>query len=215
MIEADPHKDQPIHHRGAEPGEARLAMILLHGRGSEPADIFRLAERFSRPEIAYLAPEAKGRIWHPQSFLAPILLNEPHLSSACGLIESAIAGLAQAGLPPERIVLLGLSQGACIALEFAARHGRRFGGLCAFSGGFFGEAPSAELYRRDLAGTPAFLGCSDVDPYIPLGRVELSGAILGQLGANPDKRIYPGMGHIVNADEIAWINDLIDRLLLR
>jgi predicted esterase len=166
-----------------------------------------------RPEIIYLAPEAAGHTWYPYSFLSPVARNEPGRSSALSVIAGLIARLGEARIAPNRIALLGFSQGACLALEFAARNPRRYGAVFGLSGGLIGETVPADDYSGSLAGTPSFLGCSDVDPHIPLRRVEESAEILRGLGADVIERIYPGMGHTIVEDEILNIRRIVDGLI--
>lgn len=209
----EPHGGQPVAHAGTPPERAGAAMVLVHGRGATAESILTLADELGRPDWAYLAPQAAGNQWYPFSFLAPLERNEPGLSSGLALLGRVVAGLGEAGIPPERTVLLGFSQGACLSLEWTARHaGRaaRLGGVVALSGGLIGERVRAERYPGWLDGTPVFLGCSDVDPHIPLERVRESAGILRGMGATVTERIYSGMGHTVNRDEIRWVRDLLD-----
>jgi predicted esterase len=198
----DPHRGQPVIMAGASPGEAKAAMILVHGRGADARDIIGLAEYFGRPDIAYVAPEAAGHSWYPNRFLVPVEENEPYLSSALGVLASLIADIGRVGIGPERLFLLGFSQGACLSLEFAARNPRRYGGVIALSGGLIGASVAAANYPGSLAGTPVFLGCSDVDPHIPLKRVKESSAVMTALGAAVTEQIYPGMGHTITGEEV-------------
>lgn len=209
---AAPHRNQPILHTGAEPSQARAAMIMLHGRGADAADIIGLSQVIGEAEIAYLAPEAAGHTWYPYSFLAPVEQNEPGRGSALDVIAGLIAHLDEAELPPEKIAILGFSQGACLALEFAARNPRRYGGVFALSGGLIGEAIASEDYAGSLDGTPVFLGCSDIDPHIPLARVQESAAIMGELGGDVTERIYPGMGHMIVEDEVVHIRRIVSAM---
>ncbi|NLF63777.1 MAG: alpha/beta fold hydrolase [Chloroflexi bacterium] len=192
--------------------EAQAAMILVHGRGATAASILMLAEELDRDGFAYLAPQAPGQTWYPYSFLAPLEQNQPHLDAALATLENVLAQVAAAGVPAERIIFLGFSQGACLASEFVARHARRYGGLVALSGGLIGPPGTPRVYPGDLAGTPVFLGCSDVDPHIPAWRVEESAAVLEQLGAAVTMRLYPGMGHSVNEDEINFVRQMMETL---
>lgn len=198
-----PHAGQPALSAGAALGSARQAVILLHGRGASADDILSLAAELGRTDFAYLAPEAAGHSWYPYTFLAPLERNEPWLSSALETISALLRETAAAGIPPERTVLMGFSQGACLLLEYAARHARRYGGIVAFSGGLIGPDGTPRAYPGSLAGTPVFLGCSDVDPHVPSARVEASAQVLRRLGADVTMRLYAGMGHTVNADELA------------
>jgi predicted esterase len=212
---SDPHAGQPVLSSGARLAEARAAMIMVHGRGAGAANILSLAEEFARPDIAYIAPQAAGSVWYPLSFLAPREANQPYLDSALGVLEQLTAEIGADGIAQERIILLGFSQGGCLALDFAARHGGRFGGVAALSGGLIGETVEAADYGGDLAATPVLLGCSDIDPHIPLERVRRSAEICRGLGAAVDERIYPGMGHTVNPDEVLWVRALLDQVAPR
>lgn len=211
--QSDPHKDQPVLQAGADLSAAKGAMILLHGRGANAADILSLAELFERPDIAYLAPGAAANSWWPHPFLAPIARNEPYRSSALGVVAALVARLSEEGVPAERVVIAGFSQGACLALEFAARHPRRYGGVLAFSGGLMGSEINPEDYEGSLGGTPVFIGCSDVDPHIPLRRVEETAEIIRRLGGEVTLRIYPGMGHTINEDEVTNAREILRDLI--
>ena len=177
-------------------------LIFVHGRGATAESILSLADYLPHPAMAYLAPQAAGNTWYPYSFLAPMEQNEPYLSSALARLGALLAEVERAGISPERVVLAGFSQGACLASEFVARHAQRYGGLMAFSGGLIGPPGTPREYPGTLDGTPVFLGCSDVDPHIPLARVNETADVLARLGAVVDKRIYPRLGHTINQDEI-------------
>lgn len=210
----DPHRGQPALQAGANMADARAAMIMLHGRGADAADIITLSRVIGESEITYLAPEAAGHTWYPYSFLAPVEQNEPGRTSALGVIAGLIAAVGKAGgIAPERIALLGFSQGACLALEFAARFPRRYGAVFALSGGLIGESVTREDYSGSLSETPVFLGCSDVDPHIPVERVRASAEIMGALGADVTERIYPGMGHTIIEDEIVDVRRIVAAML--
>ena len=205
----DPHANQPVVHYGASIDRARLVAILVHGRGGSPQDMLGLAEELNVSDVAYVAPSAAGRSWYPQSFLAPIDQNEPGISSALGVLARLADTFSQQGVPYERLVILGFSQGACLALEFAARHSRRYAGVIGLSGGLIGPPGTPRTYAGSHAGTPVFLGCSDVDPHIPLERVHESADVFRRLGASVDERIYPQMGHTVSDDEIDAVRALL------
>jgi predicted esterase len=205
-----PHQKGAILAAGRPLSEAAAAMVMVHGRGATAENILTLAGEFRRPDFAYLAPQAAGLTWYPYSFLAPMHQNEPGLSSGLARIGEVLARIEGAGLPPERIILLGFSQGACLTLEFAARNPRRYGGLVGLSGGLIGPPETPRQYEGSLAGSPVFLGCSDRDPHIPLERVEETAEVLGQMGAAVTKRIYPAMGHTVNEDELAFVRRLME-----
>lgn len=205
----DPHAAAPIYQVGEPPERARAAVVMLHGRGATAESILELVGPIGASGVAYLAPEATGGQWYPHRFMEPIELNEPWLSSALALVGRVLEELAATGVPAERVVLLGFSQGACLALEYAARNGRRYGGVVGLSGGLIGPPGTGWDYTAALDGTPVFLGCSDVDFHIPRARVDESAEVLRGLGAEVEERIYPGMGHTVNQDEVDWVRGLL------
>jgi predicted esterase len=135
--------------------------------------------------------------------------NEPYLSSALQRVGELVSAVQSRGIPAERIALLGFSQGACLALESTARNARRYAGVLAFSGGLIGPPGTAFAYDGSLEGTPVFIGSSDVDPHIPRERVEESAAAMRRLGAEVDARLYPGMGHTVNRDEVEAAREML------
>ena len=177
-------------------------MILVHGRGATAESILDLATFLQHPHLAYVAPQAAGNTWYPYSFLSPTELNQPYLSSALLRLGECLAEIEEAGISAAATFLGGFSQGACLTAEFVARNPRRYGGAFLFSGGLIGPEGSLSGYAGSLAGTPVFLGCSDVDPHIPLARVRETARILQDIGARVDVRIYPGMGHTINRDEL-------------
>src|SRR6185312_8141054 len=193
--------------------KAQAAMIMVHGRGASAEDILSLSADLKQPGFVYLAPQAAGYSWYPNSFLAPIASNEPGLSSGLAVIASLLKQLAGAGIPAERTILLGFSQGACLSLEFVARNARRYGGVAGLSGGLIGPDDTPRDYPGSLAGTPVFLGCSDVDFHIPKERVLQSAEVLQRMGGNVTTRLYPGMGHTVNRDELRFVQSMMKDLV--
>ena len=208
-----PHAGQPVLQAGAPLGDAPVVVIMVHGRNAGPANILDLVPRLARPQVTYLAPAAADRTWYPHSFLAEIATNEPGLSSALGVLDTLVARVEAAGIPRARIVLLGFSQGACLTAEFAVRHATRFGGVVVYSGGVVGPLGTTWPEVGRFAGTPIFFGCSDRDSHVPEPRVTESAELCARMGATVTRRIYPGMGHLVNDDEIQWTQALLDTLL--
>jgi len=217
-----PHQGLPPATAGPPPAVAAAALVLVHGRGATAESILALGAEVvgddpGRRRVALVAPRAVGRSWYPRSFLAPLADNEPGLSSALAVLGELIAGLDADGVPPERVVLAGFSQGACLALEFAARNPRRYGGVAGLTGGLIGPpgTPRQDLVAGpgSLAGTPVFLGAGDPDPHVPWPRVEETAEALRRLGAAVDLRRYPGLPHTVNAEEIAAVRALVDGAL--
>jgi phospholipase/carboxylesterase len=195
--------------QAGEPLEAaRAAMILLHGRGASAEDILTIASEIQQPGWTYIAPQAAGGAWYPNPFTAPLETNEPYLSAALDMLASLLHR-AEEHVPDQRIALLGFSQGGCLALEFAARNARRYGGVLGLSAGLIGPEGTPRDYGGNFDDTPVFLGCSDVDPYIRKERVIESGQVFEKLGAKVTVRLYPGMAHTVSGDELESVRELV------
>jgi phospholipase/carboxylesterase len=212
-IDDQPHDGQPVKTAGVPLASAQAAMIMLHGRGARAEDILTLVPELNQPGFAYLAPQAEAGSWYPYRFTEPTQKNEPWLSAALGVIDKMLLTVSEAGIPAERTILLGFSQGACLMLEYAARHARRYGGLAGLSGGLIGPDDTPRNYPGSLAGTPVFLGCSDIDPHIPAPRVQLTAEVMQRLGGEVTARLYRGMGHTVNQDEIEAVQGMMKALL--
>ena len=206
---SDPHAVQRVLRYGAEVAKARLAVICVHGRGAFAEDILGIAAALGTTDVAYIAPQAAGHTWYPHSFLAPMEENQPELDSALGLLARLLEGLEAEHVGAERIAMLGFSQGACLTLEFAARHARRYRAVIGFSGAVIGPPGTPRDYIGSLQATLVFLGCSDIDPHIPLERVHETTDVFRRMSASVDERIYPGMGHTVTADEIAAVRAVL------
>lgn len=206
-----PHQGQPVLTAGEPLERAEAAMIMVHGRGASARDILALAPELEAPGWAFLAPQAVGGTWYPNTFRAPIESNEPWLSSALQAVGDLVRGVEAAGIPAERTVLLGFSQGACLTLEYAARNARRYGGVAGLSGGLIGPDGAEREDTGSLAGTPVFLGCSDHDPHIPAYRVIHAASVLDGLGAEVTYVLYPELDHAVNVDEIQHVRGIMRR----
>lgn len=193
-------------------GRARGSVIFLHGRGATAEDILGIADELQFSDLACLAPQAARQTWYPNSFLAPISNNEPWLSSALELVGSIVEKLGHAGVPTTRVVILGFSQGACLATEFVARNPKRYGGLVAFTGGLIGPMGGLPAHSGNLEGTPCFLGAGDPDPHVPWERVNESASLLRSMGAEVTLRRYPGLGHTINRDEIEEAKRILQTL---
>jgi len=202
------HQNQPIIQSGVKLDDAKVVMVMIHGRGATAEDILSLSAEFNIDGIAYIAPQAKDNTWYPYSFLNLIEMNEPGITSGLALIDSIVDMLMQKGFTTEQIYLLGFSQGACLSLEYVARNPKKYGGVFGLSGGLIGPNGTPRNYEGNLNGTDIFLGCSDIDPHIPLERVNETEEVFVKLGANVTKRIYKGMAHTVNQDEIDFVNSL-------
>ena len=205
-----PHAGQPVVEAGVALGQAPAAVIMVHGRHAAPANILDLAMRFERPGLTYLAPAAAGGTWYPFSFMADIASTEPGISSGIAVLNALLTRAEHAGIPKSRIVLAGFSQGACLTSEFAIRHPARYGGVLVFTGGAIGPPGTTWASTGDFGGTPVFIGCSDRDAHVPESRARETADVFSRLGADVTLRIYPGMGHVVNDDEIAFARGVLD-----
>jgi phospholipase/carboxylesterase len=198
-----------VSHSGTALEEAQAAVILVHGRGASAQSMLPLAAEWVVPGVAFLAPQAPGFAWYPTTFLAPVVQNEPDLSHSLELLANLAEQVETAGIPAERLVWVGFSQGASLSLEFIARHAHRYGGAAGLSGGLIGPPGTVFQYPGSLSGTPVFLGCSDIDPHVPRHRVLETEQTLQALGATVTRRLYPGMGHTINEDEIEFVRGLV------
>jgi phospholipase/carboxylesterase len=206
---SDPHAGAPVASAGPAAGDARALVIAIHGRGDSAQGILGLKTLVTVPRVAWWAPQAQGHSWYPYNFMVPIEENQPWVDSALANISGLVQTARAEGVPREKIVLSGFSQGGCLSLEWAARNPGGVAAVVGLSGGLIGAAGRDFVYDGQFPGTPVFLGCSDVDPFIPLGRVEESADALRAMGATVEKRIYPGMPHTVNQDEVDWFTAIL------
>ncbi len=209
----EPHAGQRVMRQGVPLAQARAAVIMIHGRGARAESILELVPHIDQPHTAYLAPAASGGTWYPKSFLAPIEDNEPGISSGIAVVHSLVDEAIAAGVPADRLMLLGFSQGACLMCTAAQRRPDRYGGVIAFSGGLIGPPGTVWNEQGHFESTPAFFGCSDQDAHVPEARVRDSASVYERMGAHVTTRIYPGMGHLVNDDELAFARDLLAQLV--
>ena len=210
-----PHHGQPIVVAGAPLSTARAVGVLLHGRGATALSILDLGDAINRADVAWLAPQARGNTWYPNRFVAPIESNEPWLTSALAAVVDVVAQVEEAGAARSRVVLVGFSQGACLALESLIRTPGIAAGVAGLSGGLIGPPGTVWPQAGRLDGVPVFLGCSAVDFHIPKERVLESADVLRARGAEVTAVLYPGMDHTVNDEEIGYVRALVDRVMQR
>ena len=208
-----PHENQPILSAGVKLEDASAAMILIHGRGATAEDILSLSTHLTYPKLTYLAPQAEGYTWYPNRFIFPVSQNEPYLSDALNLIDNLVKHVEASGISTEKIFIGGFSQGACLASEYVIRNPKKYAGLLVFSGGYIGELNLKRESSGDLKETPVFIGCSDVDPHIPLQRVKETTKLLESMNAQVTERIYPQMGHTINDEELQFARSVIEKSL--
>jgi phospholipase/carboxylesterase len=189
--------------------QATAAMVLIHGRGGSADDMLSLARYLDVQDMALFAPQATQHSWYPYGFMSPVFKNQPALDSALVLIDDMVESIIAGGIAREQIFLAGFSQGACLTLEYSARHAARYAGIIAFTGGLIGEEPDTDHYKGDYGQTPVLITTGDFDPHVPVIRVKQSAAILQKMGAAATVKIYPGRPHTVSEDEIELANQLI------
>lgn len=194
---------------GKELAPNSKVLIMLHGRGGSAEDILSLSSHLNVKDYTLLAPQATSNTWYPYSFLAPPAQNEPFLSSALDLLKGVVDDLYNKGISSENIYFLGFSQGACLTLEFVTRNAAKYGGVAAFTGGLIGDKIYLENYKGDFGGTPVFIGTSNPDPHVPVERVYATTNILKNMNAAVTEKVYNGMGHTINQDEIEQANKLV------
>ncbi|MFN4143225.1 alpha/beta hydrolase [Aestuariivirga sp.] len=198
---------------GAPPSRAGGVVLLIHGRGATAESMLPLSDVIAMPDLCYLAPQAEGYTWYPQSFMAPTSSNEPYLSRALQRTASIIADVLQAGVEPGHLSVIGFSQGACLASETVLRNPRPYGFVGILSGGAIGPPGTPHDHPGSLAGARVFLGCSERDPHIPLTRVKETAEVFTRMGAQVTERIYPGSFHGINDDEVTQLRAGLAALL--
>lgn len=212
-----PHVAMPMVVGGEPLDTASYALVLVHGRGGTAEGMLPIARAARATDAALVAPVAAQNSWYPQRFLAPVAANEPWLSSALASLDAAVQQVLAAGVPRERVVLVGFSQGACLSLEYAARSAAtnaRFGGVVAMAGALIGDPSAPRHDSGSLHGTPVVLACGDADAHIPEASVRASATVFAALDAAVDLRIYPGVGHDITGDQIAALAGLVESLRL-
>jgi predicted esterase len=186
---------------------------LIHARRASAEDILCLTEELDHPDFAYIAPEAAGNTWYPYSFLMPIAQNRPWLGSALSFLRKVFARAKAAGIPGDKIALVGFSQGACLATEFVAWNAAGYGGLVGFSGALIGPPRARIAHSGNLSGTPCFFCTAAPDPHVPWERDSETASVLNVLGGDVPLRRYPNLPHTNNQDEIEHAKQLLSRLV--
>jgi len=208
-----PHQNQPAEEYGPSLSRAKAAMIMMHGRGATAKSMLPLAEQLAQPDFFYIAPQAKHHTWYPYSFLESQEKNKAGIMSGLQVIYDLLQNIRETGLEYEKMILLGFSQGACLALDFITRHPQTLGGVAALSGALIGKQISEKDYTGNLHKTPVFIGCDEKDPYVPMNRLHLTSDIIHSLNGKVNKQIYRDMGHKVNEHEIKIIRGMMASIL--
>jgi predicted esterase len=191
---------------GQPKGLADRAGILLHGRSRTKQEMLDLTTGLETGGTRWLAPYAGKGLWYPGRLTDPLDANEPGLTRSVERTHWLVMDAAEGGrLGPEQIFLVGFSQGACIAVEYALRHPTSVSAIVVFTGGLMG--PDGTEWKtaggQSLKGLSVFLTGSDVDEWIDESRTRETARVLQDLGAEVEMRIYPGRKHVVSKQELA------------
>lgn len=209
FTDSNSHENAQVVAFGQPLDKAKRVMITIHGRGATAQSMKALCDELDLDDTAFLAPQANAYTWYPYSFMSPTDQNQPYLNSALSLLADLEKRVKKQGFSSEQICWMGFSQGACLVSEYTSRNAKRYRGIFVLSGGVIGEYVDASNYKGDFNDTPVFIGCSDVDAHIPVERVHETESVFEKGGADVDKRIYEGMGHHVNEDEIKAMKEML------
>lgn len=214
-MSGNPHLLCPVQRWGAAERSAPLVVVGMHGRAQDPEDIRQIAERLDLPDLAWRLPAADGHTWYPLSFLAAVDDNEPRLSGALEVVARERADLESAGVPPERVVLLGFSQGACVLAEHLVRTASPCAAAVLLTGGYVGPPRERRTEVGDLRGMPVLLGSAAADALVPVARVRETAELLTRLGADTRLEVYDDQEHLVSDAAVAATRRLLGGLLRR
>jgi len=193
---------------GVPVGQAKGALIMIHGRGASAQSMIPLSSYLDLKDVAIFAPQATQHSWYPTSFIAPVDENQPALDSALEVISELVKDIVTAGIPEDKIYFLGFSQGACLTLEYVTRNAMKYAGIIAFTGGLIGKELALENYKGDFRQTTVLITTSDPDHHVPLKRVKESAAVMENMNARMHVVAYPQKQHTITNEEIELANNL-------
>lgn len=208
---------------GPKSGKARSAVIFVHGYGADGADLLGLADPLAQylPDTAFHAPDAPekcaGNPFGYQWFPIPWLDGSTEAQAAAGMQAAAddlnayVDGVLTAeGLTPDRLVLLGFSQGSMMSLHIAPRRSPALAGVVAFSGRLLEpERLAAEAVVRP----PVLLVHGDADQMVPFASMAAAAQALTAAGFNVATHRMAGTGHGISPDGLgAALHFLRERL---
>jgi phospholipase/carboxylesterase len=167
-----------------------------------------LVLRLDAQDVAYVLPAAAGGSWYPARYFDPRITNEPLLGQALEACEAAITDVLAAGVPPERIVLAGFSQGGCLVAELLARTPRPYAGVAILTGALIG--PEHEQARpAGLDGLPVFMESSRHDEWVSLEHVEATARALEAAGARVELQVSDDREHGIRDAAVAGVRALL------
>jgi phospholipase/carboxylesterase len=178
---------------------ARAVVVALHGRSSTAETMLARVREITGDDasIAVVAPQAFDNEWyHGRNFESRAALGA-RLEESVAHVQKVLDDVVRRS-SPERVVLCGFSQGACLALEVFTRRSERLGAVWAFSGAVIGT-PDEDRPPGDAAeGTPVLLGASEGDPWVKRSDIERSAALVAAAGADVTIRFVPGDAHALH-----------------
>ena len=179
--------------------DARAVVVALHGRSSTAEFILARALEItaSDPTVAVIAPQAFDNEWYRgRNFEARAALGE-RLEKSVHDVQAILDSVTRR-VPAERVVLLGFSQGACLAIEVFTRRSQRLGAVLAFSGAVIGEPNEDRPPGDAVEGTPVLLGASVGDPWVKRADIDRTAALLATAGADVTLCPVPGDVHAIH-----------------
>ncbi len=200
----NPHLETPLEHWG-DPDAPRV-VVALHGRTQSPEFLRELSARTSA-DARWVAPSAAGASWYPYRFMEEPPVGDRHLEWALAAVDAAVESVLADGRDLDEIVLLGFSQGGCLASEYALRTTRRFAGLALLTAGYLG--PEARSFDGDLHGVPVLLATSAEDVWVPLSRTLETRDAFESLGADVTLLVEPGSEHVVSDEAVGALEELL------
>jgi phospholipase/carboxylesterase len=205
----NPHLTTEVLWSGASPRDARLVAIVLHGREQSPEIVLEMIGDRLGTDVAIAAPAAADRSWYPVSFLAPRAANEPRLGHALARVEALSRSIAAGGVARASQVVVGFSQGACLACEYAWTSACALAAVIAFTGGLIGPPGTTWQASAAVAGVPIWISGSEADPFVPAARMRETAEAFSRAGARAQLHLHPGTEHAVRDAELAGARALL------
>jgi phospholipase/carboxylesterase len=186
-------------------GSPNQIVLLLHGYGSNGADLISLAPHWQRalPDALFLAPNAPERLgslssgyqWWPLAAFTPQALASGAASAAPAIDAFIDRKLEQYGLPEAKLAIVGFSQGTMMALHVGLRRPRQVAAIVGYSGMLTG---GHELSHLPITKPPVLLVHGSADPIVPVAALHAAKSELEHLGIDVAAHISPGVGHSVD-----------------
>jgi phospholipase/carboxylesterase len=207
------------------PARARHApadslVVLLHGYGADGNDLIGLADALAPalPRTAFASPHAPhpcgmapmGREWFPLARRDPAEYVRGVEAAAPLLDRFLDAECGRVGVPPERLALVGFSQGTMMALHVGLRRRRPLAALVGFSGRLV--APE-RLPREMTSPCPVLLVHGTDDELLPADLTPLAAMAIAAAGGAAEWHLRPGLGHGIDPDGLAMAAGFLARCL--